>query len=248
MSGLVYASLNARTGNSGASDDVPYVSCLWASIDNMGGDAIKLIRDAREDNYFALPAPTIALHSGGCVHCAWLLPDPLDTATNRDRIQSAVRRLSRHLNNVAQQTGNDAIAESNTAYLSYMVRVPGSHNHKNRNRRPVRLLRCAPESARHNLTWWRAHLPADPAPPRPVYRDLPPIESPRPLPADVISLLIQGAPPETRHTTALKLAGKCIALGHSPVAVESYLEKFAEASGWRVQAREIPNIIRHCTR
>jgi hypothetical protein len=250
-----YVGVLPRVGHSGQSEDCSSAAALWASVDDNGvaNGAMNLLLTASKRLDLPLPAPHIAVASGGGIHCAWLLAGVADLFDKeaRDRFQSTLRRISRSIG--IHETGPSA--EAKTSYLSYMLRVPGSHNHKSSYGAPrlVKLLRCEPSEPRRSLTWWRAHLPPEPLQRR-VYQ--PAHESyltradgvPREMPPALAAMISAGTAPGTHHNVAVEIAAKAFAIGYRSEAVAAMLESFALRSGWKLEKNEIRFILRHFER
>jgi hypothetical protein len=113
----------------------------------------------------------------------------------------------------------------------------------------VRLLRLDaddlwnPDYPAKTLTWWRSHLPPDPAP-KPKFPVRPPSqfkEGGRPLLRGDL-LLASPVPPNTRHDTAVKAAAMLSSAGVPSDEIQARIEKFAEINEWRATDVEIRNI------
>ena len=79
----------------------------------------------------ALPCPPSRMHhTGNGIHCFWILESPLATAADLDLAEGLLRRLALHL-------GGDPTV----AHMVALLRVPGSHNSKRGEWRPVVVIR-----------------------------------------------------------------------------------------------------------
>ena len=126
-------------------------------LDGVDG-AIRLVKAS------GLPKPEIAVVSGGGLHCYWKLAEPvaLEDETARKRFKDLLKRLCLRIG------GNSpgVHADSSRADTASILRIPGTFNRKHETEaRPVRLIRHASDEEGLPLTWWRACLPALPAPP-----------------------------------------------------------------------------------
>ena len=164
-----------------------------------------------------------------------------EEAANREKIQFDNLVIER------------AAAEEHKHNLATLLRLPGSHNHKAEYGTPrrVKLLRCVPDAERRSLTWWRANLPPEPAPPvRQIHRSLQPRrengkERFDAVPPAVASLIATAAPPKSRHDIAVKIAAMLFAREWSCEAVLVQLQSFADNSAWRTERRELEKITAH---
>ncbi len=91
--------------------------------------------------------PSIIIHSGGGLHCYWLLREPFDLAVEATSAKELLRRLAAHLR------GDLAAAEP-----ARILRVPGTKNHKYTPARPV-LIETFDETRRYNISDFDDILP-----------------------------------------------------------------------------------------
>ena len=153
----VYFGVLPRNGRSGSQQDVCAASCLFCDID--GGDAgaegaIALFKAS------GLPAPHIAVKSGGGAHLYWLLSETilLPDHAARESFKRTLRRLCRKIGGASP----GAHADTSACEVARILRVPGTFNHKRETPRPVKLLRMDAEGERLSYDWWRVKLPLEP--------------------------------------------------------------------------------------
>ena len=153
----VYFGVLPRNGRSGSQQDVCAASCLFCDID--GGDAgaegaIALFKAS------GLPAPHIAVKSGGGAHLYWLLSETilLPDHAARESFKRTLRRLCRKIGGASP----GAHADTSACEVARILRVPGTFNHKRETPRPVKLIRLDAEGERLSYDWWRLNLPDEP--------------------------------------------------------------------------------------
>jgi hypothetical protein len=226
----VYMGALPRLGRKGGREDVKMAAWLWADVD--GGEAgpegsIALVKAS------GLPAPHLAVMSGGGVHVYWRLMEveTLPDAAARDEFKEMLRRVVRAIGG----TSSGAHADSSRADTASILRVPDTYNWKQREQpREVRLLRCQMEQEAHSLTWWSARLPAMPLPS--CERDARPLlpGETRPLPPKALRILETRWLPGTRHHALRDLLaiarGVC---GFDAPALEMLAEAFAAQNAGR---------------
>ncbi len=256
-----YVGVLPRLGNVGTSDLVPVAATLWASVDNYeaGPDgAFQRIKAARFSAIEPLPPPHLALFSGGGVHACWFLSELRDLVEPeaKQQFNATVNRLALCIGGSAP----GATAETNTGYLSYMIRVPGSYNRKAAygDERKVQLRRLEPDAEAKPLTWWRAHLPPEPL----SEREKRAAENRRKygdkyggkeygrerigeMPQKALALINTPAPASKRHDTAVEIAAILFAAGWGKQSATIVLESFAARNNWRTEKNEIDFIVRH---
>lgn len=164
----VYYGVLPRIGESGKAVDVPAAACLWCDIDG-GMDGVEgaqaLLDKAVQSG--RLPAPHFVVCSGGGLHVYWRLASPVALSDDETR-----RRFKDLLKRLCLAIGGDsysAHADTSRADVASILRVPGTFNRKREQvPRAVSLLPSAPTTP-HTLTWWKAYLPALPAPTAPKF-------------------------------------------------------------------------------
>jgi hypothetical protein len=118
----------------GKQEGVIALPALWADIDVLGPNHVATnLPPSVEDAWKIIQAvpfkPTVVVHTGGGLQPYWLFREPMETATDKDRL--AARRLSKSfqafLASVAAQNGWSI---DNTADLCRLLRVPGTYNRK----------------------------------------------------------------------------------------------------------------------
>jgi len=179
-----------RDGTSGKKDNLAGLYALFTDVDF----ATTPEADARRRLAECPLPPSVIVASGGGLHCYWLLIEPLDAVTERERAESLLRRLAVYVG------GDLACAE-----VARVLRVPGSLNLKYEPARPV-VLEHLDLDRNYNASDFEEWLPADPGAP----------DAARPVtPAsDVI-------PEGTRHTTLLKRLGAARRQGASEAGVRA---------------------------
>jgi hypothetical protein len=83
--------------------------------------------------------PSALVSSGGGVHAYWLLKEPLATQDHMERIEAALRQLADIV------AGDLAVCE-----VARVLRMPGSHNTKRGEHKPVEIIELHPER-RYNI-------------------------------------------------------------------------------------------------
>jgi len=159
----VYCGVLPRVGHQGTQQAVTAARWLWCDID--GGSAgvegaRKLLASAD------VPAPHMVVISGNGLHVYWRLSEvvPLPDPDARSRFKLLLQRLCRAIDGEAP----GAHADSSRADVASILRVPGTRNNKRTDQpRGVLLDTFQPDAEVHSYTWWRANLPALPAPPPP---------------------------------------------------------------------------------
>lgn len=94
------------------------INCLYAEFDFKAFISAAVARDHVDE---LLPPPSVVIHSGGGLHCYWLLVQPylLDTDTRRERAQHAQADF-------VVRVGADTGAKD----LARVLRLPGTRNYK----------------------------------------------------------------------------------------------------------------------
>lgn len=155
-----YVGVLPRVGEAGTQEAVSVASWLWCDVDGgIEGVEGSLRRLQAAD----VPEPPMIVVSGNGVHAYWRLAEPI-TLPDRDaryRFKQVLQRLCKAIGGEAPA----AHADPSRADTASILRVPGTFNRKQQDApRPVTLHHFAPETEARSLTWWRAHLPALPAP------------------------------------------------------------------------------------
>ncbi len=126
----VYSGVAARHEEDGTKKGVCRVPALWADLDAKEGHT----RASRLAQLGELPCrPSMAVWTGGGWHAYWLLEEPAGSPEDMDRAELAMRRMAAGL-------GSDPVHDR-----SRILRVPGTHNHKYGEPRPVTLEVFEPE-------------------------------------------------------------------------------------------------------
>jgi len=120
----------------GGEADVPSVQTLWADIDygTVGHKSTKCPPTVTDVMTLLerLPRPSLAVNSGGGLHCYWLLKTPLSTAQGKELNKA----LQTYIASVAADKGWHV--DSKCYNPAWMLRVPGTFNYKNPDeKRPV---------------------------------------------------------------------------------------------------------------
>lgn len=127
----------------GAADDVIGISCLWADIDIAGPGHTATNLPANQTTAITIlnnitPSPSIIVHSGGGLHVYWLL-SPWRFVDQADRARAA--QLSKAWqDHVRAEFGKHGHQLDSCGDLARILRVPGTFNHKNNAKAPVRII------------------------------------------------------------------------------------------------------------
>lgn len=225
---------------------------LWADIDGgvdgMGG-ALARLKGAVDGG--RVPAPHVLVATGGGYHALWVLDRLIDLRTEEVRLRhkQTLKRIALAIGGVQARNdqglvlpadASEAFADPGAAKLTFALRLPGTLNVKRDFL--VKIVRLRLDEPREAPVVWRARLPALPAPPerrKPREED-----GPRDLtvPPCVMAQINGICPPHTRHQRALSIAGALAAIGFGEAAIEGYLERFAERSGWEPEKGEVHKI------
>ena len=134
----VYFGLGVRNKNlgqfqRGTSADVMSLPCVWIEIDTKDGVHAADNLPTKEEVQSILDTfplePSIINHSGGGLHCYWLLEDSAKIRSDKD-LKSAERMLSRFQSVFIQLARVKQLHIDNTADLARVLRVPGTFNRK----------------------------------------------------------------------------------------------------------------------
>ncbi|MDA2911568.1 AAA family ATPase [Nitrospiraceae bacterium AH_259_D15_M11_P09] len=99
---------------------------------------------------FALP-PSIIVHSGGGLHCYWLLRESLNLTEEAPLAKNLLRRLALYFH-----------ADLNSAEPAHILRLPGTSNHKYAPARWVRI-EASDDERRYNVSEFEELLPQEPS-------------------------------------------------------------------------------------
>lgn len=134
----VYFGLGLRKENlgeykRGSNEDIVSLPCVWIEIDIKGGihaaDNLPTAEEVQSIlNTFPLE-PSIINHSGGGLHCYWLLDQPA-RIYNKKNMQSAERMLTRFQSVFIRLARTMGLKIDNTADLARVLRVAGTFNRK----------------------------------------------------------------------------------------------------------------------
>lgn len=149
--------------------------CLWLDIDIAGpghkdNNYPPTLEAALELARACTLPPSAIVHTGGGIHCYWLL-EPWRLKTDSDR--QAAHNLSKAFQDsfARPEINPHGYAYDRTADLARILRVPDTQNHKSAPPRPVRLLELHPDR-RYSVEQVQAELA----------KLTPPAESPAPKP------------------------------------------------------------------
>lgn len=126
----VYVGAAPRLGEDGTKAGVSRLQALWADLDVKGGHT----RESRFKQLMELSHhPPILVWTGGGWHAYWLLREPAKGPDELARAELIMRRIAEGL-------------EGDPVYdRSRIMRVPGTHNFKYGEPRPVVMERCDPD-------------------------------------------------------------------------------------------------------
>lgn len=134
----VYFGLGLRKENlgkykRGKNLDIISLPCVWVEIDVKGGihaaDNLPTMEEVQSFlNRFPIE-PSIINHSGGGLHCYWLLDQPA-RINNHENIKSAERMLSRFQAVFINLANTMGLKIDNTSDLARVLRIPGTFNRK----------------------------------------------------------------------------------------------------------------------
>ncbi len=132
----VYFGVNPRSGNGGKKENVHYVSAFHAEIDyGEAGHKKTSVHQTYDEALKAIQAfpmePTVIIHSGGGLHCYWVLSNPVKV------MDIGILALENINKNLLLKLGGDP----GTHNIDRVLRVPGTCNFKiPGNPRPVALI------------------------------------------------------------------------------------------------------------
>lgn len=137
-------------------DGVSAIPGFWCDIDVRGDGHVKAalpgtIEEAIRFVNGLFMKPSIIVASGGGLHCYWLFNNPwvFSCTDERSRAQTLSRRFGDYVIAEGQKFGWKL---DNVSDIARLLRLPGTHNQKANQRRPVRMLerhderRYSPES------------------------------------------------------------------------------------------------------
>ncbi len=123
----VYFAVAARKDKtSGRLENCSVIRCLFADLD------FKLFESesAAWQRLKGFPLkPSMVVHSGGGLHCYWLLSEPVDLTTKAAEFKKLLRSIARAIG-----------ADLSSAEPAHVLRVPQTFNHKYNPPREVRLV------------------------------------------------------------------------------------------------------------
>lgn len=126
----VYAGVASRRGEVGTKAGVTRLPALWADLDLKHGHT----REGRVRQLEGLSCrPSMLVWSGGGWHSYWLLRESAEGSEGLEKAELVMRCL-------AEGLGGDPVHDR-----SRILRVPGTHNFKYQEPRPVTLERCDPD-------------------------------------------------------------------------------------------------------
>jgi hypothetical protein len=125
----------------GGEYDVDEMQAFWADIDfgTLGHKAVNC-PPAVEDALSlleGLPKPSITINSSGGLHCYWLLRSPIAAQEGKE----INRALQKHI--VRNADLNHWHADAGCFNPAWMLRIPGTFNYKEGQKRPVSVLNVA---------------------------------------------------------------------------------------------------------
>lgn len=117
----------------GSSADIHSIPCLWVEIDILGGhhaaDDLPTREQADEILQSFHLSPSIINHSGGGLHCYWLLDHTYLIESEDDRLYMS--KLMKEFQQVfISIAGEQGFHVDHTADLARVLRVPGTYNRK----------------------------------------------------------------------------------------------------------------------
>jgi hypothetical protein len=131
----VYVGAAPRRGEDGTKAGVSRALAIWADLDAKAG----YTRESRIEQFAKLPyQPSIVVWTGGGFHPYWLLKESAEGPEELSRAECIMRRI-------AEGLGGDPVHDR-----SRILRVPGTHNWKSGEPRPVVMEHIDPD-LRHGL-------------------------------------------------------------------------------------------------
>jgi hypothetical protein len=225
----VYMGVLPRIYHGGGLESLTGCAWLWADIDagsQTFADACEKLREGVQR--LGIPTPQMLVKSGGGLHAYWRLL----RIYNTDNAQ-AVLRISSTLRRLVQGIGGDlagAHACPKATDGARILRVPGTYNYKNGEKRDVRLIRHE-KGEIWALEQWKLNLPAEPrlakAPPTDRKREF----TPGTLPPATIQKMVGGGRDGEKHYTMMEVAVAARKVGSAPEAIRDFVEATAQASG-----------------
>jgi len=158
----------------GKADGVAGIGCVWADVDFGPGHKNPVAPDeatARRIVESVEPKPSMIVHSGGGLHCYWLLTEPWVFASDDDR-EKAKALVPAWQDRLRAAFAREGYTLDSTGDLARVLRLPGTFNHKQSEPRPVRLEH--PDDglngslARYSITDFEPPVAPAPAKTRPI--------------------------------------------------------------------------------
>jgi hypothetical protein len=140
----VFYGVALRSEKDGKAASVPSLSALWLDLDAKERTRAEVMRGL----WAISPAPQIVVDSGRGFHAYFLLREP---ETDFELTEAIMRGM-------AEQTGGDHVHDRGR-----VLRLPGTHNHKQDPPIPVRLLRYEVER-RHSISDFKEYAVVRPKP------------------------------------------------------------------------------------
>lgn len=130
-------------GGRGKVEDVTAIACLWADVDFGLGHKEPVAPDeqtARRVLDSVSPRPSVIVHSGGGLHCYWLLAEPSIFVNAEDRDKGS-RLLQGWQSTIRAAFAAEGYTIDKTHDLARVLRLPGTlHRKEPANIRPVRIV------------------------------------------------------------------------------------------------------------
>ncbi|MDE5414567.1 hypothetical protein [Alkalihalobacterium chitinilyticum] len=139
---------NAKLGlyKRGTKDDIVSLPCLWIEIDVKGGDHaannLPTMLEVEEILRTFPLQPSIVIHSGGGLHCYWLLNQP-SIINKKSEMELAGLIISRFQSVFIRLARTKGFHIDNTSDLARVLRVPGTFNRKT-SPKPVEMITFKP--------------------------------------------------------------------------------------------------------
>jgi hypothetical protein len=202
----VYFGVCPRTNNGSTAQFVTRVNALWADLDFKTGHDLQ----SRHQQVMALPTPpSFTVHTGGGLHCYWLLAEPIPAHKSGPAL-ALMRRIAAHLQ------------ADNVADLPRVMRVPFTLNHKYDPPKLAKIVGWHPDRI-YTLAQLSDHFSTAPTIPSASTNP----QSLTPSPSLDTALALSGVPEGQRDITIFRLACK---LRRANVPLEMASRLVAEAA------------------